>query len=110
MCPTPQPGAGEQGVRDTARYLLFGVSWGLQSHGSLLRRKMLIILFLLKSLGVHAPEDTLLVFPPSSDGDHGRGVWRSKCTQMSAFQMFFHSFHHNGKSTRKGNLYCWVHQ
>lgn len=37
-CVSPaQPGADERGARDTIGYLQFGGSWGLHSHGSLLR-------------------------------------------------------------------------
>lgn len=43
----PQPGAGEQGARDAVGYLQFGGSLGLYPHGSLLRKKMLIVLFLI---------------------------------------------------------------
>lgn len=44
MC-WPQPGAGEQGTRDAVGYLQFGGSWGLYPHGSLLRKKMLVVFF-----------------------------------------------------------------
>ena len=43
-CVRTPAGVCEQGARDTAGYLQFGGSWAFQSHGSLLR-KMVIILF-----------------------------------------------------------------
>ena len=49
MC-SPQPGADERGARDTVGYLQFGGSWGLYPQGSLLRKKMLVVLFLVLPL------------------------------------------------------------
>lgn len=122
MSPPPL-GAGEQETRDTAGYLLSEVSWGLGSHDSLLRRKVLIILFLLlyspayvhfgmmewvrkeKSLRVYFHGDTPAQRMLGLRQFSGRVVWRFKGIQMPELvELSFHSFHYNGPSMRERNL------